>query len=178
MAFIYFITDPNKVHIPTKVFESNPFDGIELLQGDCCVEYDYDDTAEALDSLTLDSDKTTVVNRFPGKTLEEQKVLIAEEGIQKRIDTIKKDKRNRIKVNVKEVLELVEWRQERAEELDALEGDGVTTRQAKIAAWQQAARDANNAHELLLNPLTTEAELVAFDPEWKNDFCAANPIDF
>ncbi len=176
MAFIYFVTVGTATE-PTKVYESNPFDGMDL-QDDYCVEYDYDDTVEALDSLTLDSDKTTVVNRFPGKTLEEQKVLIAEEGIQKRIDTLKKDKLNSIKRCVKEVLEEVEWRQERAEELDALEGDGVNTRQAKIAAWTGAARDANNAHELLLNPLTTEAEIEAFDEDWKKDFYAANPIDF
>ncbi len=178
MAFIYFITDPESEIVPNNIFESNPFDGEELSSGEYCVEYDYDDTVEALDSLTLDSNKTTVVNRFPGKTLEEQKVLLTEEAIQNRIDTFKKDKRHNIKRCVKEVLEEVEWRQERAEELDALEGDGVNTRQAKIAAYRQAARDANNAHELLLNPLTTEAEIEAFDEDWKKDFYAANPIDF
>jgi len=177
MAFIYFVTVGTTTE-PTKVYESNPFVGEELSSGVYCVEYDYDDTVEALDSLTLDSDKTTVVNRFPGKTLEEQKVLLTEEALQKRIDTLKKDKLNSIKRCVKEVLAKVEWRQERAEELDALEGDGVTTRQAKIAAWKGAARAANNAHELLLNPLTTEAEIVAFDEDWKKDFYAANPIDF
>lgn len=178
MAFIYFITDPESGIVPTNVFESNLFDGEVLPSGDYFVEYNYDNTTEILDSLTLDSDKTTVVNRFPGKTLEEQKVLVTQESMQKRIDTFKKDKRSRIKTYVKEVLEDIEWRQERAEELDELEGAGVNTRQTKLAMYRKATRDANNAHELLLNPLTTEAEIEAFDADWTKEFKAANPIDF
>jgi hypothetical protein len=178
MAFIYFSTDPKSEIVPNNIFENNPFDGEELPSGDYCVEYDYDKTAEELDSLTLNSDKTAVVNRFPGKTLEEQKVLLREEAIQNRIEIRRKDKRNNIKTYVKEVLEEIGWRQERAEELDELEGAGVKTRQAKVAAYRQAARDANNAHELLLNPLTTEAEIEAFDADWRPAFYAANPIDF
>ena len=57
-------------------------------------------------------------------------------------------------------------------------GWNVTTRQTKVAAYRKAARDANNAHEALLNALTTDEEVAAFDPNWTKEFHAANPIDF
>ena len=77
MAFIYFTEGPNSELSPIRIFEGgNPFDGEELPTGEYCVEYDYDKTTEEFDSLTLNSDKTAVVNRFPGKTIEELFVLL------------------------------------------------------------------------------------------------------
>ena len=179
MAFIYFTEGPNSELSPIRIFEGgNPFDGEELQTGEYCVEYDYDKTTEELDSLTLNSDKTAVVNRFPGKTLEEQRVLLLEEIDAYRRDQRKKDKVNRIKSLIADVIENVEWRAERAKDLDYLEGENVTTRQTKVAAYRKAARDANNAHEALLNSLTTPEEVEAFDADWRPAFHAANPIDF
>jgi enhancing lycopene biosynthesis protein 2 len=179
MAFIYFTEGPNSELFPVNLFpDSNPFDGEELPNGDYCIEYDYDKTAEELDSLKLNSDKTAVVNRFPGKTLEEQRVLLVEEAEVYRRDQNRKDKVNRIKSLIADVIEPVEWRAERAKDLDNLEGENVTTRQTKVAAYRKAARDANNAHEALLNSLTTDEEVTAFDPNWVPAFLAANPIDF
>ena len=179
MAFIYFTKGPNSELSPVRIFEgSNPFDGEELPSGEYCIEYDYDKTAEEFDSLTLNSDKTTVVNRFPGKTLEEQRVLLVEEIDAYRRDQRRKDKVNRIKSLIANVIEPIEWRADRAKDLDYLEGESVTTRQKKVAVYRKAARDANNAHEALLNSLTTDEEVEAFDPDWTKEFHAANPIDF
>jgi len=179
MAFIYFVEGPTSELSPVRIFEgSNPFDGEELPSGEYCIEYDYDKTAEEFDSLTLNSDKTAVVNRFPGKTLEEQRVLLLEEINAYNRDQRRKDKVSRIKALIADVIENVEWRAERAKDLDYLEGENVTTRQTKVAAYRKAARDANNAHEALLNSLTTPEEVNAFDPDWRTEFNAANPIDF
>jgi len=179
MAFIYFAEGPNSEISPFNLFEgANPFDGEELPAGEYCIEYDYDKTAEELDSLTLNSDKTAVVNRFPGKTLEEQRALLVEEASALRRDQRRKDKVNRIKALIADVIEPIEWRAARAKDLDYLEGESVTTRQTKVAVYRKAARDANNAHETLLNSLTTDEEVAAFDADWTKEFHAANPIDF
>ena len=179
MAFIYFAKGPNLELSPVNLFQdTNPFDGEELPSGEYCIEYDYDKTAEEFDSLTLNSDKTAVVNRFPGKTLEEQRVLLVEEAKAARKKSLRTDKVNRIKALISDVIEPIEWRAERAKDLDFLEGENVTTRQTKVAVYRKAARDANNAHEALLNALTTDEEVAAFDPNWTKEFHAANPIDF
>lgn len=179
MAFIYFTEGPNSELCPIRIFEgSNPFDGEELPTDEYCIEYDYDKTTEELDSLTLNSDKTAVVNRFPGKTLEEQRVLLLEEIDANRRNQRRKDKVNRIKALIADVIEPIQWRADRAKDLDYLEGENVTTRQTKVAAYRKAARDANNAHEALLNSLTTPGEVEAFDADWTKEFKAANPINF
>ncbi|MAD23972.1 MAG: hypothetical protein CMO44_07340 [Verrucomicrobiales bacterium] len=179
MAFIYFAEGPNSELLPVNLFQNmNPFDGEELPSGEYCIEYDYDKTAEELDSLRLNSDQTAVVNRFPGKTLEEQRVLLFEEAKASRKKLLRTDKVNRIKALISDVIEPVEWRAERARDLDYLEGENVTTRQKKVAVYRKAARDANNAHEALLNSLTTVEEVIAFDPDWTKEFFANNPIDF
>jgi hypothetical protein len=179
MAFIYFTEGPDSELSPVNIFQdTNPFDGEELPGGEYCIEYDYDKTAEEFDSLTLNSDKTAVVSRFPGKTLEEQRVLLSEEAKASRVKAIRTDKVNRIKSFIADVIEPIEWRAERAKDLDYLEGESVTTRQTKVAVYRKAARDANNAHEALLNSLTTLEEVIAFDADWTKEFKAANPIDF
>ena len=48
---------------------------------------------------------------------------------------------SRIKSYVTDAIEDLEWRAERAEELDFMEGPNVTTRQAKVAAYRKAARE-------------------------------------
>ena len=103
---------------------------------------------------------------------------MAEEAKQQRIGALKDLKVRRIKSLVQDAIEPIEWRAERAVELDFLEGANVTTRQAKVAAYRKAARDANNAHEAALLALTEEEDVKDFDPNWVTAFKEANPIDF
>ena len=112
------------------------------------LEYDLDLSTETIESLTLSDDKTSVVMRFPGKTLAEQNILLAEEAREGFKDNICAHKKDRIKTQVWENLELQMWRMERAEEQDLLEG--VTTRRLKVAQFRQGLRDANNAKEMSL----------------------------
>ena len=177
MSYIFFTTEAGTI-VPRNIWDTNPFEGEALESGDYIVEYDFDSTSEEFLSLTLNDAKDTVVNRFPGKTLAEQRALLAEETKQVRIAMLKDVKTRRIKSYVADAIEPVEWRAERAVELDAIEGDGVTTRQVKVATYRKAARDANNAHEAALLALTEEEDIEAFDPNWVDAFQAANPIDF
>jgi len=177
MSYIFFTTEAGTI-VPKNIWDLNPFEGEPLESGDYLVEYDFDSTNEEFLSLTLNDAKDTVVNRFPGKTKEQQQELLAEEAKQQRIGAMKAVKVRRIKSLVADAIEPVEWRAERAAELDALDGANVTTRQAKVAAYRKAARDANNAHEAALLALTEEADVEAFDPNWVTAFQEANPIDF
>ena len=59
-----------------------------------------------------------------------------------------------------------------------MEGPNVTTRQAKVAAYRKAARDANNAREAELLALTELEDIEAFDTNWVPAFKEANTIDF
>ena len=160
------------------MWDTNPFEGESLESGDYVVEYNFDPTNEEFLSLSLNDAKDTVVNRFTGKTKEEQQALLSEEAKAIRINQLKIHKTEKIKSLISDAIEPVAWRGERAKELDSLEGEGVTTRQTKVAAYRKAARDANNAHEVLLNNLTEEEDIVAFDPNWLPAFLAANTIDF
>ena len=177
MAYIFFSTEGGNI-LPTNMWDTNPFEGESLDSGDYIVEYNFDPANEEISSLTLNDAKDTVVNRFAGKTKEEQQALLLLEAEAYRITQLKTIKTTRIKSLISDAIEPVEWRGERAAELDSLEGEGVTTRQKKVAAYRKAARDANNAHEVLLNNLTTEEDITAFDPNWVPAFLAANPIDF
>jgi hypothetical protein len=177
MAYIFFSTESGTI-LPTNMWDTNPFEGESLDSGDYIVEYNFDPTNEDFLSLTLNAAKDTVVNRFTGKTKKEQQALLLLEAEAFRITQVKNNKTTRIKALISDAIEPVEWRGERAVELDAIEGEGVTTRQAKVAAYRKAARDANNAHEVLLNNLTKEEDIIAFDPNWVPAFLAANPIDF
>lgn len=177
MSYIFFTTEAGTI-VPRNIWDTNPFEGEALESGDYIVEYDFDSTSEEFLSLALNDAKDTVVNRFPGKTKEQQQELLAEEAKQFRISQYKETKVRRIKSLVADAIEPIEWRAERAAELDALDGANVTTRQVKVAAYRKAARDANNAHEAALLALTEEADIQAFDPNWVTAFQEANPIDF
>ena len=118
--------------------------------------------------------------RFPGKTLAEQNILLAEEAKEARRQYHIEHKKDRIKVQVWENLELQMWRMERAEEQDLLEG--VTTRRVKVAQFRQGLRDANNAKEsefetfLAGNPTLEEVE--AWDEDWSTSHMAGVTLDF
>ena len=80
--------------------------------------------------------------------LEEQQQWSLQEEQQRRNKRGYQTEEITIKRQVWEILELMEWRFERAEERDALAGN--TTEAAKVAAYRKAARDKNNEVEARL----------------------------
>ena len=131
-------------------------------------------------SLTLNSDLDTIVERFPGKSRDEINGLLQQEQLRVEINEIIRQKKITIKRQVWEVLELMEWKFERAEERDALAG--TTTETAKVAAYRKAARDKNNeveaAFDALVATTPSMSEVQAFNESWKEDFVANTPINF
>lgn len=139
--------------------------------------FEFDLTDDILSSsLTLNADKTAVVNLQEGESIDTQIAFMEAEADLMRLEDTRKSRIKRVKSHTVEVLELIQWRSERAAELDAVDGGNV--RQKKVAEWKQAARDMNNAKEAEIVALTTYDEIYAYDPDWKSEFYAANPIDF
>ena len=96
MAYIFFSTEGGNI-LPTNMWDTNPFEGESLDSGDYIVEYNFDPANEEISSLTLNDAKDTVVNRFAGKTKEEQQALLLLEAEAYRITQLKTIKTTRIK---------------------------------------------------------------------------------
>lgn len=180
MAFLHFTTTPKGEYRVVGVYGTHPLEGVTPEEPNVILEYDLDLSTETIESLTLSDDKTSVVMRFPGKTLAEQNILLAEEAKELRKEYHIEHKKDRIKTQVWENLELQMWRMERAEEQDLLEG--VNTRRLKVAQFRQGLRDANNAKEaefetfLAGNPTVDEVE--AWDEDWSTPHMAGVTLDF
>lgn len=177
MAYILFQKSPNGWVAVAELPEQaeNAEGNYVCLEGGAYSFSDYDPR-----SLTLNSDLDAIVERFPGKTRGEINGLLQEEQLSEEINEVIRQKRITIKRQVWEILELMEWRFERAEERDALAGN--TTEAAKVAAYRKAARDKNNeveaAFDALIATSPSMSEVQAFNESWKEDFVANTPINF
>ena len=80
MAFLHFTTTPKGEYRVVGVYGTHPLEGVTPEEPNVILEYDLDLSTETIESLTLSDDKTSVVMRFPGKTLAEQNILLAEEA--------------------------------------------------------------------------------------------------
>jgi len=134
---------------------------VEDSDDDLVIEYAFDDSTEALRSLRLSADKTTITNRHPGKTKAEQ--IAANIGEQKSlILTQKKDRlKNRISVWTKEILEEWDWKTEKAEEQDFLAGNNV--KMTALATERKKIRDDGNTLRATVDALPDEAAIDAFN---------------
>tara|TARA_B100002019_G_scaffold284569_1_gene292404 strand:+ start:4584 stop:5093 length:510 start_codon:yes stop_codon:yes gene_type:complete len=144
--------------------------------GEKILEFDFDPAVTRVSSLKLSDDGTSVVVRFEGKTLQEQDELLTAEAKAESMSMLKEIKRRRIKSLIADIIEPIEWKEERAKELDAAAGNN--NKRLAVAQYRKAARDANNAHEVLLDACSTIEEVEAFDPDWTPAFKAANSINF
>ena len=81
MAFLHFTTTPAGEYRVIGVYGTHPLEGETPDEPNVILEYDLDLSTETIESLTLSDDKTSVVMRFPGKTLAEQNILLAEEAL-------------------------------------------------------------------------------------------------
>lgn len=139
------------------------------------IEYDFDPSTEFISSLTLSEDKSSVVSRYPGQTPDEQRAsysadLTAAVAVVHQKATI----RSRIKSLVLDIIEPVDALEEKAKELDEINGN--TNNMRKIAIYREAARAANNTQEDLLDACTTLEELEEFNRDWTEEFKSLNPI--
>ena len=127
-----------------------------------CVETDIDLSENLIAALRLDSDGETLVNAYPGKTKAEQSELFDVDEAQYAINRKKAELEVAIKAEVFARLEDLDWKNERAEELDFFAGNTDAT--IAVQAEKQAIRDAGNAKITELKGLSTTEELDAFRP--------------
>ena len=128
-----------------------------------CVETDIDLSENLIAALRLDSDGETLVNAYPGKTKAEQCELFDAEQTQYAISRRKVELERAVRAEVFAKLEDLDWKNERAEELDFFAGNTDAT--AAVQAEKQVIRNAGNAKVTALNALSTMEELNAFKPK-------------
>lgn len=122
------------------------------------VEYDWQET-DYLPSMTV-SDSGVMSNRFPDKTIDEQRALNEAEDNQKKIDIEIKFKTEAIKMHARVLLEEMQWMETRARDTDLVNGnnDAMNVYRTK----RNLVRTESNEAEVKLNALTTIEELRAF----------------
>ena len=127
------------------------------------VDSDIDETLVHFSNLKLSADKTKVEVIDPSKTYEESKAAYLAAQDAKDIAALKVDHADNIRGYARHKLEDLEWKWQRAQEEDLLNGNNVA--KTAVASEKQAIRDANNAHQNAMEALTTLAELKAFNPK-------------
>ena len=124
------------------------------------VEYEWKET-DYLVSMKLDADGVTLSNKFPGKTIEEQKSLIEIEDAAKRLVEQVAFKTEKIKMDSADYINELKWKLTRARDNDLVNGNSDSM--AEVLAEIDSIRSKSNAAEVALNALTTEEEVIAFD---------------
>lgn len=124
---------------------------------------DFDASADFAAAFKLSDDGNSLVRKFPGKTLEEQRDLIAQEKATLHFDICKANKKMLIGDYCNERLKEMKWKKDKATDLDLINGN--TNAMAAYYAEREALRVANNNHVAVLEALTTQEEVDAFDPK-------------
>ena len=124
------------------------------------VEYEWKET-DYLVSMKLDADGVTLSNKFPGKTIEEQKDLIVVEDASKRLASQVTFKREKIKLDAADYIRELTWKITRARDNDLVNGNSDST--TAVLAEINAIRIKSNEAEVALDALTTEEEVIAFN---------------
>ena len=137
---------------------------VEDGEDDLVIEYAFDSSTEDIRSLQLSADKKTITNKYPGKTLAEQQVLIRDAEEAKKLEFRKANAKARVSAWTGELLENMDWKTERAEEQDFLAGNNA--KMVALAAERKKIRDDGNAHQAKVDALTTEADVLAFDARY------------
>ena len=124
------------------------------------IEYEWKET-DYLVSIKLNADGVTLSNKFPGKTIEEQKSLIEDEDASKRFTTQVAFKTEKIKMSAADAIRELKWKLTRAKDNDLVNGNSDST--TAVLAEINAIRIKSNEAEVLLGTLTTEEDVVAFN---------------
>lgn len=173
MSYIHFRLDPGDGGAIASVMAYDSDPGIIADSENVVIEYDYDPSSEFISSLTLSEDKTSVINKYPGQTVDEQKASFDADQKAKQIACEKNRIRQKIKSLVIDLIEPLENDEKKAKEVDATNGN--TNKQREIAVYRKAVRDANNAHEQLLDATTDYDEVINFDADWRKTFTETRP---
>tara|TARA_B100001996_G_scaffold294440_1_gene234685 strand:+ start:1752 stop:2294 length:543 start_codon:yes stop_codon:yes gene_type:complete len=128
---------------------------------DLVIEYAYDVSTEDLRSLRLSADKTTITNKHPGKTKDEQIALNINEQKSEILAGKKERLKNRISVWTKEILEEWDWKTEKAQEQDFLAGNN--NKMVALATERKKIRDDGNTLRAQVDALADDAAVDAFD---------------
>jgi len=170
MSYIHFRLNPDGTVGSVMAYDSDPgYSGSD----DVVVEYDYDPSSEFISALELSEDKTSVVNKYAGQTLDEQKASYEADAKAKQLATEKQRLKERIKSLVSDLIEPLENDEKKAKEVDATNGN--LNKQREIAIYRSSVRAANNAHEEILDSLTDFDEVQNFDPDWRKNFTGTKP---
>ena len=123
------------------------------------------DSAVPLTSWKLNAAGNALEDAHAGKSDEERVALNLAESEVLFFAELKESHRRQIKAYCQAKLEEIEWKKERAEETDLLNGNSAAM--TAYAQEKKAIRDANNAREAALDAITTNDcdEIKAFDPE-------------
>lgn len=171
MSYIHFRLNPDGTNGSVMVYDSDP--GISTNSENVVIEYDYDPSSEFISALELSEDKTSVVNKYAGQTLDEQKASYEADQKALQIVSEKNRLRQRIKSLVSDLIEPLENDEKKAKEVDATNGN--QNKQREIAIYRRSVRSANNAHEEILDSLTDFDEIQNFDPDWRKTFTDTKP---
>ncbi len=160
MSFIvYNLTDDHAIGVydTEKQALDNVNSGDSMLS---VIEYEWKET-DYLVSIKLNADGVTVSNKFPGKTIEEQKDLIEIEDAETRIADRKKSLKDTIKHDAKDLIRELDWKKTKARDTDLINGNSDA-----VTAWlneRNSIRIKSNEAEVVLDALTTEAALQEFN---------------
>ena len=123
------------------------------------------DPAVPLTSWKLNAAGNAFEDIHAGKSDEERVDLNLAESQVILFAGMKDDKRDQIKAECKAFLEELEWKKERAEETDLLNGNNAAM--TAYANEKKVIRDANNAKEAELDaiPSNDMASMIAFQPK-------------
>ena len=171
MSYIHFKLNPDGTTGSVMAYDSDP--GIATDSENVVLEYDYDPSTEFISALGLSEDKTSVVNKYPGQTLDEQKASFDADQKVEQLSCEKNRLRARIKSLVADLIEPLENDEKKAKEVDATNGN--TNKQREIAIYRRSVRSANNAHEQLLDAITDVEDIYNFDPDWTKTFTETKP---
>tara|TARA_B100000003_G_C10932856_1_gene371941 strand:+ start:2167 stop:2658 length:492 start_codon:yes stop_codon:yes gene_type:complete len=161
MAFLVYTFDAGRV---TGAYDRRE-DIINLKEGEDMLvfEMEWDKTTDLLACYELSSDKQSLVNPHAGKTMDEQRAVVEAVDKERRVSSLVKGKTAEIKGEAKRRLEEIEWKKQRAKDLDIVNGN--TDAMTAYLNEREAIRTANNAHEAVLAALTEESDIFAFDPK-------------
>tara|TARA_B100002019_G_C21271303_1_gene602517 strand:+ start:2172 stop:2657 length:486 start_codon:yes stop_codon:yes gene_type:complete len=129
---------------------------------DVVIEMEIDFSTDYLPCFKLSEDGLSLVNPHAGKTIEEQKQAVAAEFEVEELASVKEIKKQFIRSIAKEKLEDIEWKLDKAKDLDRVNGNN----NALTAYYNErnAIRIANNAHEDALDALTDLQAVKDFNP--------------
>tara|TARA_B100001996_G_scaffold304133_1_gene245003 strand:- start:110 stop:646 length:537 start_codon:yes stop_codon:yes gene_type:complete len=125
-------------------------------------DVDHDPATDYLLSYELNAAGDALVNPFAGKTIAEQTSLVVAREFERKTAREKGVKKHQIKILAGETIEGLEWKINRAKDIDAINGNNNALR--AVYQEREDIRVKSNAAEAEVDALTTYEEVCAYDP--------------